>query len=87
MLDSSAANRILHLLEQLQLPVYHPLLEMQDGMPSPVIRGLQEFREHLGGRLTICLLKAIGQGAEVHEMNVPLLNEAVENIKSRYANS
>ena len=87
MLDTTAAARIIRLLELLQLPVYHPLLEMQDGMPSAVIKGLQEFREHLGGRLTICLLKAIGQGAEVHEMDVALLNQAVENIKSRYANS
>jgi 3-dehydroquinate synthase len=87
MLDNTAATRIVRLLEQLHLPVYHPLLEMQDGMPSPVMKGLQEFREHLGGRLTICLLKAIGVASEVHEMDVALLNQAVENIKSRYANS
>ncbi|SFD19221.1 3-dehydroquinate synthase [Chitinophaga sp. CF118] len=87
MLDEASANRIVDVLEQLQLPVYHPLLEMQDGMPSPVVKGLQEFREHLGGRLTICLLKAIGQGAEVHEMDHVLLNQAVEKLKNRYANS
>jgi 3-dehydroquinate synthase len=85
MLDNAAATRIIRLLQTLKLPVYHPLLEMQDGMPSAVVKGLQEFREHLGGRLTICLLTAIGVGAEVHEMDIALLNKAVEKIKSRYA--
>jgi 3-dehydroquinate synthase len=87
MLDEASAERIVRVLEQLQLPIYHPLLEMQDGQPSPVIKGLQEFREHLGGRLTICLLKSLGEGAEVHEMDLALLNQAVEKLKTRYANS
>jgi 3-dehydroquinate synthase len=87
MLDEASAERIVRVLEQLQLPIYHPLLEMQDGQPSPVVKGLQEFREHLGGRLTICLLKSLGQGAEVHEMDLDLLNQAVEKLKNRYANS
>jgi len=83
MIDESAANRIVDVLVKLKLPVYHPLLE---GKESPVLAGLQEFREHLGGRLTICLLKKIGQGAEVHEMNLELLNKAVEKLRA-YANS
>jgi 3-dehydroquinate synthase len=83
-IDSAAATRIVKLLVKLQLPVYHALLETKDGIPSPVIKGLQEFREHLGGRLTICLLKAIGQGAEVHVIDEMLLNEAVQHLKVNY---
>ena len=86
-LDQESANRILALLEQLRLPIFHPLLERKDGQPSPVIKGLEEFREHLGGQLTISLLKAIGQGAEVHEMDNNLLIQAVVILKRRYANS
>ncbi|SHM20012.1 3-dehydroquinate synthase [Chitinophaga sp. CF418] len=84
-IDTAAAERIVRLLVNLQLPVYHPLLEMQNGVSSPVIKGLQEFREHLGGRLTICLLKAIGQGAEVHVIDEVLLNKAIEHLKVNYA--
>lgn len=80
-IDDASAWRIVRLLHRLQLPVYHPLLVM----PSPVLKGLQEFREHLGGRLTICLLKAIGQGAEVHEIDESLLGKAVDLLKDRYA--
>ncbi len=86
-IDTAAAERIVRLLVNLQLPVYHPLLEMQNGVSSPVIKGLQEFREHLGGRLTICLLKAIGQGAEVHIIDEVLLNKAVEHLKVNYASN
>lgn len=84
-IDTAAAERAVQLLMRLQLPVYHPLLEMQDGKPSPVIKGLQEFREHLGGRLTITLLKAIGQGDEVHVIDEMLLNEAVQHLNVNYA--
>lgn len=77
-IDEEAMTRIIGLLLQLQLPIYHPLLEMQDGKISPVIAGLEEFREHLGGRLTISLLRAIGKGEEVHQMDLDLLQQAVE---------
>lgn len=86
-IDGGAAERIVRLLVKLQLPVFHPLLEMRNGVSSPVIKGLQEFREHLGGRLTICLLKAIGLGAEVHVIDEVLLNKAVEHIKVNYASN
>ena len=78
-LDETATNRIIKLLQQLQLPIYDPLMS---GAPSPVIIGLEEFREHLGGRLTICLLKGIGHAAEVHEMDLNLLERAVEIVKN-----
>lgn len=84
-IDAAAAERIVRLLVTLKLPVYHPLLETKNGQSSPVIKGLQEFREHLGGRLTICLLKAIGQGAEVNVIDEVLLNKAVEHLKVNHA--
>jgi 3-dehydroquinate synthase len=80
-LDHASVERIIRLLQQLGLPIYHELLEMKDHAASPVIKGLEEFREHLGGRLTICLLKAIGQGAEINEMNAELLQQAAEMLK------
>ncbi|WP_212001934.1 3-dehydroquinate synthase [Chitinophaga sp. HK235] len=75
-------HRIVSVLKQMQLPVWHPLLEKQDGEPSPVIAGLEEFREHLGGQLTISLLKAIGKGAEVHHIDLDLLYKAADICKN-----
>ena len=47
-----------------------------------LIKGLQEFQEHLGGQLTIMLLKALGKGEEVHEMDHGLIHQAIDLLKS-----
>ena len=46
-----------------------------------VISGLEEFREHLGGQLTIMLLQSIGKGFEVHEMDKELVLKSIDYIK------
>jgi 3-dehydroquinate synthase len=48
-----------------------------------VLEGLEEFREHLGGELTITLLKGIGQGFEVHEMNLAGVVDAIYELRDR----
>lgn len=67
MLPPHDAQRVLTVLQELGLPVFHPLLE-GTGATHPLLAGLEEFREHLGGRLTIMLLRAIGRGVEVHQL-------------------
>ncbi|WP_339866950.1 3-dehydroquinate synthase [uncultured Algoriphagus sp.] len=47
-----------------------------------LIKGLKEFQEHLGGQLTIMLLKALGKGEEVHEMDHELIHQAIDLLKS-----
>ena len=49
-----------------------------------VLGGLEEFREHLGGELTITLLREIGRGVEVHEMNLPKVVEAIHELRERH---
>ena len=46
--------------------------------PGVLMSGLEEFREHLGGRLTITLLRGIGESVEVHEVDEPLMRAAIE---------
>jgi 3-dehydroquinate synthase len=48
-----------------------------------LVRGLEEFREHLGGELTITLLKEIGQGVEVHEMDSAKIVESIQELHIR----
>lgn len=47
-------------------------------MNAQLIKGLEEFREHLGGQLTIMLLKSLGVGFEVHSMDKQRLLESIE---------
>ncbi|MFL5752685.1 MAG: 3-dehydroquinate synthase [Bacteroidia bacterium] len=79
-LSASAAERIIRLFIKLGLPITHPAA-MAENDQSPILQGLQEFREHLGGRLTIMLLKEIGQGEEAHEMDPALLGEAARHLQ------
>lgn len=67
MLPPQDAQRVLSVLQTLELPIFHPLLDGTN-TTHPLLAGLEEFREHLGGRLTIMLLSAIGRGVEVHEL-------------------
>ena len=79
-------DRILNLLEQLGFELFaNELLHEDESGTLQIINGLEEFREHLGGELTITLLKALGQGFEVHEMNLPLVIESIHELHDRQA--
>ena len=80
-LSMEKAERIIKLLKNLGFGITHPLLQFEEGN-SEVLQGLQEFREHLGGRLTIMLLLDIGLGEEVHEMDISLLKQAALKLQS-----
>ena len=44
-----------------------------------------DLREHLGGKLCITLVKAIGQGVEVGEMNAAKVVAAIYELQERHA--
>jgi 3-dehydroquinate synthase len=78
-LDPAEAIRILTLLQELGFPFFTN--EMRD--IDTLLVGLDEFREHLGGDLTITLLKGLGRGFEVHEMSRELVARAIEELRER----
>jgi 3-dehydroquinate synthase len=87
-LEAAGAERVLSLLETLGFELFAPeLLLMGPGKKLLVLGGLDEFREHLGGQLAITLLRAVGIGFEVHEMNVPCVVEAVHELRARTSGS
>jgi 3-dehydroquinate synthase len=83
-LDSASAGRILSLLTALGFDLFAPELLLADAANNlRVLAGLDEFREHLGGQLAITLLRAIGKGFEVHEMNPALVIESIHELEKR----
>ena len=85
MITPAECDRILQLLVALGLDWYAPeLAEHLDepGHPRSVLTGLEEFREHLGGQLTIMLLDGIGRGREVHEMDAEVLRRAIAMLRT-----
>ncbi|MBH8571627.1 3-dehydroquinate synthase [Nostocaceae cyanobacterium CENA369] len=73
-------QQILTTLKILGFALYLPTLTEQLDRPDHphcLFRGLTEFREHLGGELTITLLQGIGQGIEVHKVDLSLYRQAI----------
>ena len=77
-------RRIIELFEAVELPIWHrDMATPGSGGRPAVLAGLEEFREHLGGRLTIMLLERIGSGFEVHELDEAVLLEASDLLRRR----
>ena len=84
--DEGEDERIVSLLEAITLPVWHPDLVRsgEDGRLA-LLAGLDDFREHLGGELTITLLREIGVGIEVNAMDSALVAQAIDWLAARKA--
>jgi len=80
-LSAEDVKSIIKLLRNVGFAVTHPLMEIKDEN-SVILKGLNEFREHLGGKLTIMLLDSIGKGVEVHELDQTLLIKAGEWLRA-----
>ncbi len=57
-------ERVLTCLNRLGFALYHPMMSNSDAL----LTGLDEFREHLGGELTVPMIRRIGQTFDVHEI-------------------
>jgi 3-dehydroquinate synthase len=78
-LPESQADRILQSLERLKLLNDHPTLRRTDEL----FQGLEEFRQHLGGRLTVTMLSEIGRPIDVHEVDRTRMKEAIQAVVDR----
>jgi 3-dehydroquinate synthase len=85
LLDPAQGERVIRLLSELGFRLYDPALELRDKSGQlRVLEGLREFREHLGGELTISLLRAPGQAVNVHEMDVARVQRCIAWLTDRY---
>ena len=83
-LGAGNEDRVCALLEKLGFDLWHPALEMRNDDGSlTILAGLREFREHLGGELTITLLTGIGTGHEVNEMDEAVILDSLAWLKNR----
>ena len=77
-LTTDKCDRILKVLSDLGFELFHPKLLDESGtvINPELIKGLEEFREHLGGELTITMIEKIGEKFDVHEMNHEWIEKA-----------
>jgi 3-dehydroquinate synthase len=78
-IDEHSLNRILNCFIVLGFSITHPMLTIK---LEEVLKGLDEFREHLGGQLTIMLLREIGKGEEVHSLNSTQIADSIQYLTS-----
>jgi len=84
MLAPGAEERIFWLLKRLGFYLWHPAIERRNCEGRwLLLEGLREFREHLGGELTITLLRDIGVGEEVHSMDEDQIHAAAAWLHER----
>lgn len=74
------AERAINTMLRLGLPLGHTLLSHTEAL----LEGLEEFRQHLGGRLTLTLLKQIGQPVNVHEIDAGAMRDALQEVLQRF---
>jgi 3-dehydroquinate synthase len=75
-LGESDWRRSVGLLEQLGFDLSPAELDH-----PALLDGLTEFREHLGGELTITVIDAIGSQVDVHEIDTRMMTAAIEELR------
>ncbi|MBI5446900.1 MAG: 3-dehydroquinate synthase [Deltaproteobacteria bacterium] len=77
LLTSGEVERVLTLLRELGFALFHPALRSMD-----IAGALEDFREHLGGGLTITLPDGIGARVEVSRVDTELMGRCVDELAS-----
>ena len=83
LLEAEDCERILQLVERVGFGTYDADLERKVDGRTTILRGLEEFREHLGGELTVTLVPEIGRKLEVNEMDETEVLAALCELRER----
>lgn len=74
-LPRDVVNQTLDTLLGLNLPIAHDCLQ-----GDVIFEGLEEFRQHLGGDLTITLIEDVGRPVDVHSIDRTAMKEAISLV-------
>lgn len=83
-------RRVIDVIQAVGLAIHAPELDahLDDGKdPRGVLSGLDEFREHLGGELTILLLSGIGRSFDCHDIDTRMMVRSIETLRHMSAAS
>lgn len=63
------------------LPLFHPVMARRRAGRLAILEGLERFREHLGGELTLTLPSPLGRGVEVHAMDAAVVEDGIRFLR------
>lgn len=81
LISENELHRIIRVFETIGFDLNFPV-ETEAEM-NRLLNGLEEFREHLGGKLTITLISGIGKKHDVHEIDYLLMTKALQSVNKR----
>lgn len=82
LISADDVQETLHAMRQCGLPLWHEALESLDAEGRPcVLRGIDEFREHLGGTLHVTFPNPVGQRIELTEMDRSAVIASIEDLR------
>lgn len=71
------ASLVLQSLRELKLPLWDSTLNDFEAL----LGGLEEFRQHLGGRLTITMLRNVGDPIDAHQIDSVAMKESIAELR------
>lgn len=78
LLKKEQALRVIHLLKKLEMLLWSDCFNQYTSNDKRLVyQGIEEFREHLGGQLTVMMLQDLGLGLDVHHLDLDLLDECI----------
>ena len=75
LVDEKVLNSVLDVFETIGFSLEIPI-DKDNGIEE-LLKGIEEFREHLGGELTITLITGIGAKHDVHEIDMDVMRKAI----------
>lgn len=83
MITQTDLEAILKGLTDCGLPIFSPLLQRSTRGKLDIFDGIEQFRQHLGGKLCITLPCPLGSKREVHTLDTKLLSNAIDLLSKR----
>ncbi len=74
-LNTDLLERIYAVFERLGFDLGIPLEEKRI---AELLQGLEEFQEHLGGNLTLAMIREVGDPFDIHEVDLTLMRKAID---------
>lgn len=82
MLSRREVTMVIQAMKDCDLPIWdRQLLEKDSKGGLKVLKGLQEFREHLGGILTLTMPDGLGSMTEIHSLPDKIINRSVRELQ------
>lgn len=70
-------QRVIKCLQDFHLPLWDSTLNDFEVLKA----GLEEFRQHLGGKLTVTMLNEVGDSVNVHEIDMNEMRTSIETLR------